>query len=209
MARTFQSRPAALNGLTLVGAKFNADVKRALLAFTRWVHERMPTDSRPTWDFADRDFILYVGRHYRDADGITHAPLGRNKRFTDCGKAFKIAIHLHQGTFCDAFRLVDTLVHELRHAADYEWECQLQFRMGPTQAAHYAKRKGMIRGGTTAEGNARRAEARAEHAVTAFRQTVGHKEILAAFRAHFTEEQQEHLCPQRVRFWAAMRRVGR
>ena len=182
--------------------------REQMLSFVRWVHAQMSLDSRIQYPLTDRVFTIYVGQFYRDADGYAYGHSIRNERRHAAGRPFHISIHVDRRALCNPFALAETLVHEIRHAADYEWQ-ELLHRGTDAFREHHGRLKGMQRGLTDREAIGRRAEARARRAVESFRRDVREGEILRAYERIFTPEVRMQMCPPHVALRAALRRAGR
>ncbi len=200
----------ALGALKVVGRSgvLAGEAKAQMLSFVRWANDQMDIEQRIQWPLTDRVFTIYVGHYYRDADGYTYGHSIRNERRRFGKQPFHISIHIDRRALCNPFALTETLVHELRHAADYEWQ-ELLNRGSDAFRLYYGKHKGMQRGLEDRAVIGRRAEDRARHAVLAFRRDVRETEIMRAYDRIFTPAVQEQMCPQHVRFRAALRRAGR
>lgn len=200
----------ALGALKLVGRSgvLRGAAREQMLSFIRWIHVRVPLDSRIQYALTDRVFTIYVGHYYERADGYTYGHSIRNERRRAEKAPFHISIHVDRRALCNPHALAEVLVHEIRHAADFEWQ-ELLDRGTDAFRDYHGHRKGMRRGLTDREAIGRRAEARATRAVETFRRDVRDREVIAAFDRIFSPEVRMQMCPPNVAFRAAMRRVGR
>lgn len=182
-----------------------------ITAFIKWCLSNMGAKSQPDFDLPDFDYRIYLGHFYAERiGGKTHMKPMRNiVRRNRHNSPYVIAIHFDRRALCDPFDMAHIIVHELRHALDYQWEMRFMDRARGEYEPKVQMRNGLLRGEFDQNVVTRKAEQRAEAATRAFFRDVREFQIIQAYESMITPEVRMQLCDQRTRFMSMMQRMGR